>query len=111
MASQAQPQPVATASDIRLYTMLASVPAGRVVTYGQLAELVGFPRRARWVGQILRNLPDGSSLPWHRVINARGQISLPPEDGGQRQAELLRAEGVMVTPDGRVNLADFRWRP
>ena len=97
--------------DIRLYTLLAEVPEGRVVTYGQLADLTGFPRRARWVGQLLKNLPEGSRLPWHRVIKSRGQISLPMDDGGLRQAELLRAEGVEVSDDGRISLKHFRWKP
>ena len=111
MASHAHSAIVATAHDIRLFTMLASVPEGNVVTYGQLADLVGFPRRARWVGQMLKQLPEGSKLPWHRVINAQGKISLPADGGGSEQADRLRAEGVLVTPDGKVSLNQYRWRP
>lgn len=111
MANSAPSAIVATAHDIRLFTMLASVPEGKVVTYGQLADLVGFPRRARWVGQMLKHLPADSKLPWHRVINAQGKISLPPDHGGNEQAERLRSEGVLVSPDGRVSLSRYRWNP
>ncbi|MFK4751064.1 MGMT family protein [Oceanobacter antarcticus] len=100
-----------TPNDIRLFTLLASVPPGRVVTYGQLADFIGAPRRARWVGQLLRQLPKDSSLPWHRVINAQGKISLPILEGGREQAERLRAEGVLVSADGRVSLRLYRWMP
>ncbi|MDO6683676.1 MULTISPECIES: MGMT family protein [unclassified Oceanobacter] len=100
-----------TPNDIRLFTLLASVPAGRVVTYGQLAEMIGAPRRARWVGQILKQLPQDSSLPWHRVINAQGRISLSMLEGGRRQAERLRAEGVVVSAEGRISLRLYRWMP
>ncbi len=97
-----------TPNDIRLYTLLASVPAGKVITYGQAAELIGLPRRARWVGQMLKQLPKDSRLPWHRVINAQGKISLPLTRG-QEQAERLRAEGVIVTQEGKISLKQYGW--
>lgn len=100
-----------TPIEIRLYTLLASVPAGRVVTYGQLADLIGLPNRARWVGQVLKVLPRDTRLPWHRVVNAQGRISLPPMDGGNEQSERLRTEGILVTDDGRVSLRLYRWHP
>ena len=80
----------------RVYIALAAVPQGKVVTYGQLGDLAGLPRAARQVGYILRNLPAESTLPWHRVINAAGKISLSPEsDSGLRQRALLQEEGVV----------------
>lgn len=95
----------------QLYTWLALIPAGRVVSYGQLAQLIGRPNGARWVGRKLSVLPAGSSLPWHRVLNARGCSSLPLDKGGSnRQLRLLQREGVLVV-DGRVSLARYRWRP
>lgn len=100
-----------TPNDIRLFTLLASVPAGRVVTYGQLADLIGMPRRARWVGQALKMLPRETRLPWHRVVNAQGRISLPPMEGGNEQIERLRAEDIMVSDDGRISLRLYRWHP
>lgn len=94
-----------------LYITLAQVPAGTVVTYGQLAELAGLGRAARWVGTQLRNLPDDSKLPWHRVINQAGRLSVP--EGSEtwlEQSQRLRTEGVQVS-NGRVSLQRYRWRP
>ena len=95
----------------RVYITLAAVPQGKVVTYGQLGELAGLPRGARQVGYILRNLPPDTTLPWHRVINAAGKISLGPEtDSGVRQRALLQEEGI-VCNNGRISLKQFRWQP
>ena len=95
----------------QLYAWLAQIPEGRVVTYGQLARLIGRPNGARWVGRQLGRLPSGSTLPWHRVLNARGCSSLPLDKGGSnRQLRLLRREGVRVV-EGRVSLACYRWEP
>ena len=95
----------------RIYACLAAIPSGVVVTYGQVAELAGLPNAARLVGRTLRHLPKGSSLPWHRVINAAGKISLPPDsDSGKQQIARLQQEGLVV--DGcRISLAKYRWRP
>ena len=91
-----------------LYTVLASVPAGRVITYGQLAAQAGLPRRARWVGQVLHALPHDTRLPWHRVINAQGKISLPaPYNQVQRQR--LLEEGVEVSETMRIDLSRYGW--
>ena len=95
----------------QLYAWLAQIPRGRVVTYGQLARLIGRPNGARWVGHRLGRLPPGSSLPWHRVLNARGGSSLPLDAGGSnRQLRLLQREGGLVVV-GRVSLARFGWLP
>lgn len=95
----------------QLYAWLAQIPLGRVVTYGQLACLIGRPTGARWVGRQLGRLPAGSKLPWHRVLNSRGCSSLPASKGGSnRQLRLLQSEGVLVF-DGRVSLARYRWDP
>jgi len=95
----------------QLYAWLVQIPSGRVVTYGQLARLIGRPNGARWVGRQLGRLSPGSLLPWHRVLNARGGSSLPMDKGGSnRQLRLLQREGVLVV-DGRVSLARFRWEP
>ncbi|MEW5249268.1 MGMT family protein [Microbulbifer sp. 2201CG32-9] len=80
-----------------------------MVTYGDLAEMAGYPRAARLAGQTLRKLPKGTKLPWHRVINAQGRISLP-EPRAARQRELLEREGVTLL-NGRVELGRYRWRP
>ena len=65
----------------QLYAWLAQIPPGHVVTYGQLAKLIGRPNGARWVGRQLGRLPSGSTLSWHRVLNARGCSSLPLDRG------------------------------
>ncbi|MFI2811522.1 MULTISPECIES: MGMT family protein [Microbulbifer] len=93
----------------RICRVLAEIPRGRVITYGDLAEMAGFPRAARFAGQALRRLPQGSKLPWHRVINAQGRISLP-EPAAQRQQERLEREGVVLI-GGRVDLGKYRWSP
>lgn len=94
-----------------LYTVLAAVPPGHVVTYGQLGELAGLPRAARWVGRQLSQLPEGSSLPWHRVIAAGGRLSLPAgSPSGDEQRARLREEGVTVSGN-RVDIGRHGWRP
>ena len=95
----------------KLYAWLTEIPAGKVVTYGQLANLIGRPNGARWVGWKLSRLPTGSELPWHRVVNAQGRSSLSLDKGGlNRQLRLLQREGVLVV-DGRVSLVRYRWGP
>ena len=96
---------------VALYTVLAQVPLGKVVTYGQLGELAGLHRAARWVGRTLSQLPDGSTLPWHRVIAAGGRLSLAQGTvGGDEQRARLRAEGVNVM-NNRVDIKRHGWRP
>jgi methylated-DNA-protein-cysteine methyltransferase-like protein len=96
----------------RFYDVVAEIPCGRVATYGQIAALAGFPGNAREVGYALAALPEGSDLPWQRVINARGEVSLrrePGRDGFQRH--LLEEEGVLFGANGRIDLARFAWEP
>ena len=94
----------------RVYRMVRRIPRGRVTTYGHVAALCGKPRAARTVGWALHALPDDSGVPWHRVINAQGGISiskvgLPPA----LQRALLEREGVEFEADGRVDLASWGW--
>lgn len=93
----------------RIWQIVAAIPAGRVATYGDVAQLAGSPRAARQVGGVLSRLPQGSTLPWHRVVNRHGAISLQG-DGLFRQRDALEAEGVEVTDDGRIDLVTYRWR-
>lgn len=94
-----------------VYRATSMIPAGKVTTYGAIAAMLGRPMNARAVGYALRALPDGSDVPWHRVINARGMISLkarhPHETELQRQ--LLEREGVVFGSDDRVDLRRFGW--
>jgi methylated-DNA-protein-cysteine methyltransferase-like protein len=95
----------------RIYAAVRRIPKGRVATYGQIAELAGLPRQARQVGYALAALHD-ARVPWHRVINARGEISPRSEPGPERlQRVLLEREGVRFDAHGRVPLAAQRWRP
>ena len=95
----------------RIYAVLAAIPAGVVVSYGQVAELAGLPRAARLVGRTLSALPDDTQLPWHRVVNASGKISMPCDSpGGMQQKHRLEVEDVLVV-DGRISLKQFRWQP
>lgn len=94
-----------------IYKTVKKIPRGRVATYGQIAELAGLEGHARQVGYALHNLPGASDVPWHRVINAKGEIS--PRSAGdshELQRMLLEAEGVGFVGD-RVDLKRFRWKP
>ncbi|WP_372881259.1 MGMT family protein [Psychromonas sp.] len=88
-----------------LYTMLFHIPAGKLTTYGRLASAAGYPNHARHVGKILARLPTETKLPWFRVVNAQGSISLSG-DSFQRQKLLLENEGFNVTEQGKIQ--DFR---
>ena len=94
-----------------LYLTLNQVPEGRVISYGELAALAGLGRAARFVGRTLSQLPDGSTLPWHRVLGAGGRISLAPGTvSGEEQRARLRAEGVTIR-NNRVDMQRHGWRP
>ena len=82
------------------------IPYGLVATYGQIAAIVSHRGAARTVGWALHGLGEATDVPWHRVINARGQISLNP---GTHQASLLRQEGITVDAEGRIDLERFQW--
>lgn len=95
----------------RIYAAVRRIPRGRVATYGQIAELAGLPRQARQVGYALAALRD-ARVPWHRVINTRGEISPRSDPGPERlQRVLLEREGIRFDAHGRVALAVHLWRP
>lgn len=94
----------------KVYQLLALVPHGKVVSYGQIAAWLGDPRAARTVGWALHGLPEGSGLPWHRVINVEGRITTPcMGHPATRQRELLEGEGITFGLDGRVDMDRYRW--
>ena len=95
----------------RFYDVVRRVPRGRVATYGQVAALAGLPRHARLVGYALKVLPEDSDVPWHRVVNAKGQVSPRANALGHEelQAALLRREGVRMS-EGAIPLERFLWR-
>ncbi|ASK34826.1 cysteine methyltransferase [Alcanivorax sp. N3-2A] len=92
-----------------VYQIVASVPEGTVASYGQVAAMAGWPRHARFVGRLMSQLPDGSRLPWHRVIRGDGGLPLAGTSSGEEQLRRLAGEGVLVI-GGRVPKRCF-WRP
>jgi len=95
----------------RIYAVVRRIPRGSVATYGQIADLAGLDGRARQVGYAMRTLTT-EGVPWHRVVNARGQISARAEPGGDLiQRQLLEREGVKFDAADRLQLERYRWRP
>ena len=96
----------------RLWRTALRIPRGRVVSYGQLAELAGLPRAARQAGYAMAALPAGSRVPWQRVVNARGEVSPRSDPGGELvQRALLEREGVVFDANGRIDFSKYGWRP
>lgn len=93
-----------------IFQVIAQIPYGRVASYGQIARLAGIPKHSRLVGYVLKHMDADSSLPWYRVINSQGKISLSKlNDQGQNiQAQLLMAEGILVIGD-KVKMKKFQW--
>ena len=93
-----------------IYEIVMQIPRGRVATYGQIAELAGIPRQPRRIGYALSALPSDTRVPWHRVINSKGEISVRSRKGSEPiQMRLLKQEGVMFDRKGRIALDRFRW--
>lgn len=92
-----------------IWDTVRQVPKGKVATYGEIAEQSGLPRQARLVGYALHNTPHGLDIPWHRVINSQGKISLPKQNGSYaKQKKLLRKEGIVFVGD-KINLKKYSW--
>ena len=94
-----------------VYRLVAKCPRGKVISYGGVAAKLGKPRAARAVGAALRDLPDGSKVPWWRVINSRGEISIRGVHADVLQRELLLKEGVKFSKAGRIEWEKFGWNP
>jgi methylated-DNA-protein-cysteine methyltransferase-like protein len=96
----------------RIYAVVRKIPRGRVTTYGTVARLAGLDGQARLVGYALSALRDGTGVPWHRVINAQGRLSLEraASSAGATQFMRLAREGVRADAAGRISLAKFGWR-
>ena len=96
----------------RIYSAVRRIPKGRVATYGQIAAITGFPRQARQVGYALAALDDSLAVPWHRVINARGEISERSKPGYKEyQRLLLEDEGIEFDARGCIPLSRYQWLP
>ncbi|APU49439.1 MGMT family protein [Acinetobacter junii] len=94
----------------QILDVVALIPFGKVATYGQIAKLAGLPKHARLVGTVLKNLDEGSQLPWHRVINSQGKVSTTnlDEHGENRKLKLLKNEDVLLE-NYKIKLKDYQW--
>lgn len=95
----------------RVVRAIRSVPRGKVATYGLIALVAGNPRGARQVAWTLHSVTEKEKLPWHRLINRQGMISLPKGAGYETQKELLLDEGVTFDREDRIDLDRFLWKP
>ena len=95
----------------RVVDIIQSIPEGYVMTYGQIAALAGSPRGARQVVRILHSLSRAHRLPWHRVVNVKGEIALTDDESRMKQMHFLQSEGVEVGKDGRIDLERYRFIP
>lgn len=92
----------------KVYAFLKTIPEGKVATYGQIAVSLGNRHLSRAVGNILHNNPDPSQFPCHRVVNCKGQVASGfAFGGGEAQRKLLEQEGIVFTPDGRIDLGKY----
>lgn len=91
-------------------TWVGRIPEGRVASYGQIALMAGYPRRPRQVGMVLKGLPEGTEVPWHRVVNVHGHV--PSEGrwwGALVQIQRLREEGIEVSEGGDLDMRRYAW--
>ncbi|HEY2824052.1 MAG TPA: MGMT family protein [Gemmatimonadales bacterium] len=103
--------PATSTAYTRIYAVVRRIPKGKVATYGQVARLAGLPGRARQVGYALHALTGGTTLPWHRVVNAKGEVSRRARSGGEiTQRILLEREGIRFDAGGRMPLKQVAWR-
>jgi methylated-DNA-protein-cysteine methyltransferase-like protein len=96
-----------------IYAIVRQIPYGKVATYGQVADLAGLYGRARLVGYALYRVDSDSDVPWHRVINAKGQVSESPVRYGSDhlQRSLLEQEGIVFDQSGKIQLREYLWQP
>ena len=105
--------PRSTGTHARILAVVRRIPRGRVATYGQVATLAGFPGRPRLAGYALHALPEGTPLPWHRVLGAGGRLTIAKLDPASATTQRLRLEreGVGFDARGRVDLDVWQWVP
>ncbi len=98
----------------RIYDYVRQIPEGKIATYGQIADMASLFGKARLVGYALFRVdPQTSDIPWHRVVNAKGEISQSPfrNGGDYLQRSLLEQEGIEFSTTGKINLSEYRWHP
>jgi methylated-DNA-protein-cysteine methyltransferase related protein len=96
---------------LEVIEIIKRIPEGYVMTYGQIAAWAGSPRGARQVVRILHSLSKAHALPWHRVVNAKGEIALMDEESRFLQTLYLQEEGVIVDESGLIDLVIYRYNP
>ena len=116
---ESKPSTSKTEYSQRVYALVSRIPKGRVMTYGLIASHIGPPQGTdiyayerigpRWVGYAMRSCPD--DVPWHRVVNTEGRISVRPGLGPHLQKSLMEDEGVVFDQTGRIDLDSFGWAP
>ena len=94
----------------KVKNIIKKIPTGKVATYGQIATYAGNPRASRQVAWILHSSSRKDNLPWHRVINSKGRISLPHNGGYETQKELLEKEGIAFNEDDKINFDHYLWQ-
>ncbi|MCH1930032.1 MGMT family protein [Shewanella sp. A25] len=95
----------------KIWQVVALIPAGKVISYGKVADFAGLPGRARYVSKALKGAPEHVALPWFRVLNSQGKISFEKNSANfQEQMELLRLDGIVVNC-GKVDLSEYEWQP
>ncbi len=92
-------------------SLIKNIPTGKVCTYGIIAAVAGNPRAARQVARILHSCSKKEGLPWHRVVNREGKISLKPHQGYELQKQLLDFEGVIFNSEEKICFDTFLWMP
>ncbi len=94
----------------QIYLVIHQIPPGKISTYGEVARMAGYPGYARQVGKALSQLPSGSKLPWFRVVNSQGMISLSGPGFDRQRTELIN-DGIAVSASGKIALKRYRWQP
>lgn len=97
----------------KIYAIARQIPEGKVATYGQIADLADLYGKARLVGYALYRVAPNSDVPWHRVINAKGEVSHSSLRNGSDylQRSLLESEGIKFNSEGKINLNEYLWKP
>lgn len=92
-----------------IWQVVAAIPRGRVASYGQIARLCGYPSHARYVGTTMKNLPRGSTLPWHRVLRSNGELAFPVGSAPYKRQRALLEKETVAFKNGKVPLKQYRW--
>jgi len=95
----------------RVVEIIKNIPEGKVMTYGQIAREAGSPRAARQVVRALHSMSRKHRLPWHRVVNAKGQIALKDDDSYTEQLFSLESEGIQIGLNGIIDLEKYQYHP